>query len=610
MLKREANIIVRGPSAACALAVLLAAPAGGEAAAWSGAQGPVFTGTLVPCCDVPDAAMEAPAWAAVSQEMPRHQFFDEATRRTLKADALFNPAVPAGVDVGVAEFGGLAVEAGPQPRAANIGTRFEGLDILDGGGWIPPDTIVAVSEAKVLEAVNVALRLSLRGGAAPLTQSFQEFFQQSPTAFLFDPKVYFDRLSGRFFVIILSVSDAPQQSFIHLAVSRGSNPDGLGADDWCKYKINALREGSWADYPGLGMNENWVAVSVNNFSFAGDGGFNSAFIHAIPKTALVNNTQSCPAVTLRGFRPATDAQGATAFTVQPAQHYTTNGLAGEPLFFVSAQLLLGGSSSYGVWRLSGEGAAATLTKLNVSGAFEYAVPPTAPQLGGDDLDTGDTRITQAAFRDGSLWAVHGTACAIGEAPNESCVRAVEFTPTDAGASIAFQQTFGSSDWYGFWPGIAINERGDVVAPFQRSRADRFLDTAYSGKLAAAAIFDPIRTFKLGSCTLFNDPLDTGVNRTGDFVGAQTDPLDDLGFYVAGEFTGPVSIFGCNWRTWVGRLSFPAAPAASGLPPADSPGNAPGSGDGGGTPPATGREPIRDLPTRDVAPLRPDFEPPY
>ena len=44
-------------------------------------------------------------------------------------------------------------------------------------------------------------------------------------------------------------------------------------------------------------------------------------------------------------------------------------------------------------------------------------------------------VLQAAFRDGKLWTVHATACGIGDLPNESCIRAVEFTPT---ANFTFQ----------------------------------------------------------------------------------------------------------------------------------------------------------------------------
>ena len=304
------------------------------------------------------------------------------------------------------------------------------------------------------------------------------------------------------------------------------------------------------------MNEKWLAVSVNNFRFAG-GSFASPFIYAFDKAAMVDNARSCRPIQSKGFRPAVDPSGTIAFTVQPALHYTTNSLPGTPLFFVSTQPLTS-SNTYVLWRL--KGAAPELEKVTVLSDTNYTIPPNAPQLGGDDLDSGDMRVQQVAYRDGRIWAVHSTGCNLGPAPSESCIRAVEFQPTETGGQITFSETFGSNDWFNFWPGIAVNQGGDVVTTFQRSRANRFLDVAYNGMPAGTDGFDVIRTLKVGQCTLFNDPTDSGVNRTGDYVGVQTDPLDNHNFWISGEYTGQLPGLGCNWKTHIARVNYSAGAA--------------------------------------------------
>lgn len=544
------------------VALLLLVWAVAAAEAESGVSGwiePEVSGRLEPCCDNTSNALP-PLRKFVGQRMPDHSFLppEELARR--KAAAFANPDLPQGkklVEVdGKPNLPVVKGRAGtPLLKALTVRTEFEGLNIAQAGFSFPPDTIVAASPTRVLEATNVALRLSLRGGGSAQRRSLDNFFGvPTEEGFHFDPKVFFDRLTSRFYVIDVFADFVNRKSFIYLAVSRSATPtDLLSPDNWCTYRLNARVGQSWADYPGLGMNEKWLSVSVNNFAFVGP--FRAVFIYALDKQRLARNSASCPSVDFFRYKAAQDGNGQIAFTVQPAQHYSTNSLEGTPLFFVSTDLTLQVTRDYTLWRLVDRPPGKPgLLRHGLAGSQRYTFAPNAPQLNGTPLDTGDPRAQHAVYRDGVVWTVHGTGCNFGFTPGESCVRVVGITPTDSGGSVTFEDIYGGGDdWFVWMPGVAVNGAGDVALAFQRSRSNMSAGVAFAGKPAASASFESLTKLINGRCSL--DNFDGRVNRTGDYVGIQTDPADDLSFWIAGEYTGNVGRLGCNWRSRVARIGF-------------------------------------------------------
>ncbi len=391
------------------------------------------------------------------------------------------------------------------PAAPRMRRKFEGLNQKTAGGhgftWFPPDTIVAAGPNEVLEATNSALRLSSRANKDVEIQTLNDHFgvkssRAEPRGSgsarlagnLFDPKTYFDRLSNRFFVVALLQNDKPNESFIYLSVSRSSSVVSL-ENGWCNYRIRGKRSNSWADYPGLGMNGSWLAISANNFKFNNKGGtFHNVYLYVVDKVSLVDNASSCPKLKLFVFKAPKvpgDFWDYKADTVQPAQHYTESNLPGDPLFFVSTGI----SPDYVLWSITaGSSSAAvkrpTLSRILLQGD-RYSTPPNAQQKGGGVLlDTADTRMMQVAFRDGDLWATHATACNVGAGPTESCISVLQITvPSAISGTVDFQQIYGRKNEFFWWPGIAVNKLGDIVVVFQRSSKKMFLSTAYTGKKA-------------------------------------------------------------------------------------------------------------------------------
>lgn len=497
------------------------------------------------------------AFAAVPIDRRHYRWspeFLDAARR----EAFVSPDVADGVRLGSHEASGGGQNVS---RAPLRGRTFDGLNRETSGyqgftGY-PPDPNLAVSQTKILQATNIAVRLTTRDGLETDRVPLNNFLGFPGNSVLFDPKVFFDRLSGRFFLVALEQSDLPRKSGIWIAVSKNSNPTALSApSNFCTYRISGNRGGSWADYPTVGVNEEWFAIAVNNFRFS-DGTFRSDHVYVLPIDQVTANASSCPPLGAKRFDVRRGPEDEPVFGIHPAQHYTTNQLPGTPLFMLSTPFSLP-ATRYTLWQITTNAAGVPMISHQViEGDFSYSFTPTAPQRDGDDLDSGDPRITQAAFRAGKLWGVQGVGCAIDELPNEGCVRAFQVTPTAAGpASITFSQTYGLPNTFLFWPGIAVNGVGDVLVVAMRARAGNYLRTVYNGKQAGETTFDGLRNLGTGNCPLDNPAGDEGFNRTGDYVGLQADPLDNLSFWFTGELPGNIGPpFGCDWKTKVARTKY-------------------------------------------------------
>jgi hypothetical protein len=498
-------------------------------------------------------------WQEVRPMPPRpsHYLWQSQQLETARERLRRQPGLPPGRQVGdeemqIEDHGGMVTSRAP----TRVGS-FEGLDVIDSGFgrfiFFPPDTHVAASGNRILEVTNVAARLSGRTGGGAVIRSLYNFFSIDPETTVFDPKVYFDRLSGRFFMVVLNLDETRRRSFIYLAVSRSSSPNALNSRrDFCTYRIKAKRRNSYADYPGIGVNEKWFAISVNNFWFGG-GGLFSPFVYAIDVKSLTRNTGSCPGIRVSRFKVRWDPDGRQVFTLQPAQHYTQTSLPGTPLFLVSTQPVLS-SDRYMLARLESQGDGPPILEKSMLTGSTYTPPPPAGQRDGPDLDSGDMRIMQVAYRSGSLWAVMATGCDIAGEQNESCIRALRIAPGEGEGSITFEDTFGRANGYFYWPGIAVNQRGDVVVTFQRSTNNQYLGVGFNGKRAAADAFDPnVKNLKKGFCPI--EDFDGSLYRTGDYTGAQTDPLDNVSFFIAGEYASRFGAEACEWRTRVGRVRY-------------------------------------------------------
>jgi hypothetical protein len=529
---------------------------------------PVSEEVLAP---VSDTAIEKKIGAPETlEEPPVHglPFVDANTYKVLKARAQTNAASQAEAV--------LESPLGPEPLVPAVTTSFVGLDQANAGGGFsrPPDTIVGKSNTRVLEAVNSSLRLFTTVGGVLATKTLNTFFSAAvPQGTLADPKVYYDRNAAnrRFYVVALQESgttDATGISRIWLAVSRSSDPANLEPANWCRYTIDSKRNAgtaysSAADYTGLGVGADKLVISTNQFRFT-NRTFTFAIIRVFNKLIAANNAAACPGLPVFTFQPSNVLGDGGIFTLQPAQHYTNpSSFTGtsNPVYLVNSIVGLsnGTSDAYRVWRVRNL-APMTLQGTTIAGNFVNSLPPNAPQEGSTILlDTGDTRVTQVAGRGDLISAVHSTGCVVGGPPTVSCVRHMRFSVGQSAAGtltaiINEQNVFGyglvgGTGTFIFWPGVAVNNVGQTAIAYHRNRNTagiRFLSSLVTLRTGAANVAPFFITS--GTCA---QPF----TRTGDYIGAQTDPSDFLSFWLAGERATLVTGT-CKWQTQIIKLQLP------------------------------------------------------
>jgi hypothetical protein len=258
-------------------------------------------------------------------------------------------------------------------------------------------------------------------------------------------------------------------------------------------------------------------------------------------TALTNNSNSCPKLKAFNF---SDTSGA----IYPAQYHTSSGAADHPLQMIGS-FNAPSVSLYNIFRVAGS-SNPTISKSTLTTTAAYGIPPDASQKGGGKLlSTGDARIIDAEFRNGSLFFSHSTSCSFGGASNVSCVRISKMTVSGATPIFVYQSTVGGGSNNFFWfPSIGVNSSEDVALLFQESGKTRSLGLAHSARRAAAGNFDPYKVIKQGSCKLENlDTIDR--NRTGDYTGIHVDPSDGRTFWYAAEYAKKIA-GQCAWGTFI------------------------------------------------------------
>lgn len=432
---------------------------------------------------------------------------------------------------------------------------------------VPPDTTLARSSTRVVEAVNRGVQLRTLSGSQLAISDLNAFFG-APTGdgLLFDPKTYYDHIGAneRYYVVALQRRLSPRLSRIWLAVSRSQNPGNLSPGSWCRYSFEGRRDigtsaDSWADYPGLGGGRDALLITTNQFTFTSFA-FTYSIVHAINKETLANNSVTCPALTTMAFQPATSEGDFNTFTLQPVHHYVAPRSRAEtvnPAYLINS-FFNGGTNVYRVWQLRNlaSGSPSLARYDEAVFAQTYNTAPDSPQNGSVNprVHTGDLRIYSASATSlDEIWAVHTVRCNIGGGDNESCIRV--FSMFVGGfpfqASPGFFITFGGSagDFYSF-PAVAVNGASQVAVSFQFAGENDFLGTAWAYRNNGTTM-DATGVYGVGNCQLPNSSL--GVSRAGDYSGAQTTPDSLTTFWLAGERAQQTGS-SCHWNTRIIELS--------------------------------------------------------
>jgi hypothetical protein len=437
---------------------------------------------------------------------------------------------------------------------ADVGTNFIGLAAAEScGGCEPPDTQVAAGPNHVFEVDNVRGQIFDKSGNAMASFDLNTFFGLDPSLFTSDPRIRFDTISGRWFVSMLSLDsnevNTSHNGFVNLAVSTDSDPTHA----FNVYQIETAK--ILPDQPALGFNDDKVVTSSDAFSCPAMSNCNAGFFQGNEfevwnKADLLAGAMS---VSVDPFPPPQDA---TNSIIQPAKSRTST----STLFMASAD-----GSTLKIWSLNGVPGVGGGTTASVKSAIinNLTVPPSAHQKNSRQTpDTSDTRIQDAVFRDGQLWASGDTGCVPpGDSTERSCMRFIEVMTSNL--SVAQDFDFGTSGDYYYYPAIDLDNADNLLTAFTRSSATEFPSAYVDARFAT----DPPNT--LGTPELFQAGLTSYASsnnppRWGDYSGEGIDPSDESSFWVAAEYAAAGNVV--NWGTWIAKATISTgSPSATPTP---------------------------------------------
>ena len=256
--------------------------------------------------------------------------------------------------------------------------------------FTPMDNAMAVNpQGLIVSVVNANLCVFDTSGNRLLFRNFvQVAADPSLRGRIFDPRVLYEPVSGRFFVAVLHGITAAE-SRILLFVSKSTNP----LDGWHYYKFTGDPRGEkvFADYPHITVNGNTLWITVNHFG-DGDQKYRNTGIYSIDKAALLNGQNTH----IRYTNSITTLEDKKVFNLVPATD--TDGTSREGAFFLCSEDR--GGDRIHLFYL--DAMSNTLYRYAME-IDRYSIGSDAVQPGTSDLlNTGDCRITGAYLRDGII----------------------------------------------------------------------------------------------------------------------------------------------------------------------------------------------------------------
>ncbi len=422
--------------------------------------------------------------------------------------------------------GGRRTALRPRDRALFPGIEYNGSR--------PPDPHIAVGTDQIVQVTNSQIAVFDRAGQRLFLQTLgpSGFFRGVATrSFVFDPRVVYDAMAGRFYVVALEFDDAPEVSGLLVAASDG--PDPLGG--WSKWRIESRlwRDGRsfWFDYPSLGFSRDGVVVTGNLFPFA--GGTPWARSIGFRKAALSGG----------GPLPFFFWTHERTPTVQASRALPG---AGDTVFGAAL------STTSALRLLAWAGFATGVPRLNEA---EVVVPSftlftaRVPTSDGATIDPVSDRLMDAAWGGGSLYATHTVQ--VSRTDPRASVRWYEFTLgswPESGSPGLRQTGEVRADGNGHYcmPAIAVDSRASVSLVMTGSSRTTLPDLFATGRTASApngAMGTPTR---IGSS--LQRPIDAS-SRWGDYFSVVPDPVDTGVFWGTGQVTradGDWSTVIVNW----------------------------------------------------------------
>ena len=432
----------------------------------------------------------------------------------------------------------LPADAAPPPVSptsgpfVEIGMSFPGANIFD-SGFIPPDTMGAIGPTHFVELINGTYAVFDRAdGSWVEAKSLNRFWIDAGTSpeYTFDPRVLYDKASGRWFAVSADAPGGPTSSIL-VAVSNTTDP----TDGWMGFRIDADSDDQqWADFPTMGIDADAVYVSANMFAVS-SAPFELNF-WVLPKGDLMGGSVA-NMTAIEGLdyfdygfalQPVVDLDGGGLPTPILAEYYTAFGVIAR------ANVL-------------GPLAAPSMELAEAVFVDPYDDPPEADQPGSKpDLNTSDARFGSfVLLQGGSIWGVQTV-----DNGGRAAIRWLRIDP--ATNEVAESGLLSDPNLDFFYPSIAVNDDGEIVVGCSGSGPAIFAGAyAFAGRFSGTSTeFGPALLLRPGTSDYaLLDGI--GRNRWGDYSATMVDPNDPKHFWTIQEYVASTDL----WGTWITELIF-------------------------------------------------------
>ncbi|HEY3414477.1 MAG TPA: Ig-like domain-containing protein [Armatimonadota bacterium] len=463
--------------------------------------------------------------------------------------------------------GNTPVNYGVTPKAAQTGSlSFTGATLADTRSF-PPDTMGAVGPSQFTVACNGRIRTfdkttGLADGVlnADMDVFFASVKSTQTSTFTSDPRVRYDRLSGRWFVTIIDVPGGTGAGPNRVLLAVSSTAVLAAGTVWSFFYFQQDQvsptgdTGLFADYPTLGIDANALYIGVNMFS---QRTFVNTTAFVVRKSSMLG-AGPIHVTAFRGLIPKGNSGG--PYTPQGVDNYDPAATEG---YFIAAN-----SRSYGnliLLRVSNPGGAPTISGNIALSTPANTAPITVPHLdntGGTNgyLDGLDHRLLAAHLRNGRLWTALNTGVdnngTTATTATRDGVRWYELQGVATGSTFSLVQSgivfqpsaANTTDQRSYWMGtVMVSGQGHVALGCSVAGSQEHINAAFTGRLAS----DPLGTMQTpvlytNSTTGYNPTYDTGGasgRRWGDYSFTSLDPDDDMTMWTIQEFCDATNSYG-------------------------------------------------------------------
>lgn len=459
--------------------------------------------------------------------------------------------------------------------AVDTSASFRGMNNEDTGAP-DPDTMGAMGPNHFVELLNyrIAVFDKSNGSRLQMTNT-QAFFNVDGTNSTIDGRILYDHQEGRWVACGLDVRGSKE---LMLAVSKTSDPTNL-VDNWDKYLIQVARTNADSDYATMGLDDNGIYISVAHRSSGTNAGFT---VIAIKKQEIYTNTL------VYTYLPVGTNEVVT-WCIQPAVNFDSPPAGGYAWFVAKGPPDLGPTYRGGAvfyrrlewvgtnarWETNSGWRDLTNAPNSYREYYDFdgsnvlqkwsIAGPTAPQTNGIGINlmVVGSRLMMATLRNGCLWTCHhvgleGTDGTYTNGPagatvNRSAAQWLKLRLNSDATTLDYDEhgriydrAASNAYWY-YFPSLAVNCAGDMVAGFSGSSASTHIGAFCTWRLSNGYSPPNPLILQQGSAVYPHDSW-------GDYSATTIDPTDDWSFWTVQEYADLEGQQDRPWVTWIARIT--------------------------------------------------------